>query len=113
MKKRRGLFTKEEARLAPKKFGIYFILANRSFSRLRGRTNILYIGQAKTRTLFKRLTGRRNALPRFELLKKNGFKLTFKYRVATSGLKAREMETKELKAYQRKHLELPPLNHSH
>ena len=113
MKKRRGLFTKEEAKLLPNKLGIYFILADKPFSRLQGKTNILYIGQAKKRTLFKRLIGRRNALPRFEALRKNGFRLSFKYKVAKSEAGARKMEVKELKAYERKHLELPPLNHSH
>ena len=104
--KRKGLFTKEEAKLAPKKLGIYFILANRSFSRLQGRTNILYIGQAKKRTLFKRLTGRRNALPRFEALRKNGFKLTFKYKVAKSEVGARKMEIRELKSLPKKSLRI-------
>ena len=111
MKKRRGIFTKEEAKLAPKKLGIYFILASKSFSRLRGRTNIVYIGETRSKTLFERLVGRRDGLYRFEKLRNNGFKLRFKCRIAKDKT-PREMEVEALQKYEKQHLELPPLNHS-
>jgi excinuclease UvrABC nuclease subunit len=105
-----GLFTKAEVSSVPNKPGIYFVLCNKEFERLKGRTNIIYIGKANN--LAQRLTNKRNALPRFTTLRKNGFELKFIYKTSSTQEQARLMEISALQTYERKHLELPPLNHS-
>lgn len=110
MFKQVGIFTKDEAVKVPSSPGIYFVLCDKEFARLKGKTNILYIGKATN--LAKRLTGRRNAMPRFTLLRKYGFKLTFKFIITTTKEEARILEAKHLRKYESSHLELPPLNHA-
>lgn len=105
-----GLFTKEEVAKVPHQPGVYFVFSQKEFPRLKGKTNIIYIGTANN--LFKRLTGRRNALPRFTALRRNGFMLTFKFYKRNTREEAKELERKKLKAFENKHLELPPLNHA-
>lgn len=113
MKKRTGLFTKEEAKNVLKKPGVYFIYSDKRFSRLNGTTNIIYIGLAKV-DLFKRLTTKnRKARPRFERLREHKHNLTFKIKkVCRTEKQAREFEARALLKFEEKHLELPPLNHS-
>ena len=104
--------TKENIAVVPKSSGIYKIYASFSFPRLHGETNILYIGKAKNlrRRLGTFIRGRgRNALPRFQRLQKNGFCLMFSYKPCDD---PKLQEVLSLTKYERKHLELPPLNHS-
>jgi excinuclease UvrABC nuclease subunit len=110
MSKQIGLFTKDEVTTVPNKPGIYFVLSDKYFSRLKGRTNIIYIGKANN--LAQRLINKRNALPRFMTLRNSGFKLTFLFKTSGTKEQARLMEIKALRQYENKHLELPPLNHS-
>lgn len=105
-----GIFTKDEVIKVPSSPGVYFVLCDKEFARLKGKTNILYIGKATN--LAKRLTTRRNALPRFMLLRKHGFKLTFIYKTTATKEQARILEVKHLRKYESSHLELPPLNHA-
>lgn len=110
MQKQHGLFTREEVVNVPHQSGVYFVFNDKEFPRLKGKTKIVYIGTATN--LYKRLTGRRNALPRFTTLRKNGFSLTFKFYTTKTREEARELEAKKLKIFERNHLELPPLNHA-
>ncbi len=110
MFKQIGIFTKEEVIKVPSSPGVYFVLCNQEFARLKGKTNILYIGKATN--LAKRLTGRRNAMPRFMSLRRHGFKLTFEFITTTTKEQARVLEAQHLRKYELSHLELPPLNHA-
>lgn len=105
-----GLFTRAEVSTVPNKPGIYFVLCNKEFERLKDKTNIIYIGKANN--LAQRLVNKRNALPRFMTLRKNGFELKFLYKTSSTKEQARQMEISALRKYEKKHLELPPLNHS-
>lgn len=109
--KRRGIFSKEEAKSASETPGVYFVYSNKTFFRLKGKTNIVYIGVAKS-SLFKRLIGSRKALYRFIRLENNGHKLTYKVKKRKTEQEAKSLEKKELMKFEKKHLELPPLNHS-
>ncbi len=110
MKKQTGLFSKEELKSVPKKPGVYFVFINKQFSRLKGRTNIIYIGKATN--LYKRLIRPRKALPRFTTLRTKGFVLKFHLKITKTIAQARQREIIELKKFERLHLELPSLNRS-
>ncbi|MBX4186919.1 MAG: hypothetical protein KW802_01515 [Candidatus Doudnabacteria bacterium] len=110
MKKQTGLFSKEELKLVPKKPGVYFVFINKHFSRLKGRTNIIYIGKANN--LYKRLIRPRSALPRFTTLRANGFTLRFHLKTTKTIAQARQREVIELIKFEKEHLELPSLNRS-
>jgi|SRR3990167_10844284 len=110
MKKQTGLFNKEELKSVPHKPGVYFVFINKHFSRLKGRTNIIYIGKATN--LYKRLIRPRKALPRFATLRVNGFVLKFRLKTTKTIAEARQREIIELKKFEKQHLELPSLNRS-
>lgn len=110
MKKQTGLFSKEELQSVPTKPGVYFIFTNKYFSRLKGKTNIIYIGKATN--LYKRLMRPRKALPRFTTLRANGHILKFYIKTTNSIAQARKQEVVELKKFEKQHLELPSLNRS-
>lgn len=117
MKKQIGLFSKEELKSAPRKPGVYFVFTNKYFTRLKGRTNIVYIG--KGTNLYQRLIGPRKALARFNALRDSDYILTFNYKILRTKLKKKKLkkllrkrEIKELKKFEKQHLELPSLNHS-
>jgi hypothetical protein len=106
--------TKEEIDKVKEEAGIYTIYCSVAFQRLRGQTDILYIGKAEGKTLRRRImsviTGKgREAWPRFQRLQDAGFNLSFSYEPC---LNPKEREREELIEYENKHLELPPLNHS-
>jgi excinuclease UvrABC nuclease subunit len=106
------LLAEKEIIKVPRKPGIYKIHSVDFFLRLKGETDILYIGKAqnlKNRLkTFVRGKGRK-AIGRFENLKKSSFKLTFSFQQCQN---PKEKEKEELQKFERKHLELPPLNHS-
>lgn len=95
--------------------GVYEVrFKNYSFPRLRGITNILYIGCTDKGGLKKRL---RSLIKGRHIARKRVYKITeelqkeleFRYRVT---FLARQAEAELLREYQEKHLELPPCNHS-
>jgi hypothetical protein len=109
--------------------GIYIISTDFKFSRLKGITDILYIGKAND--LHKRLSTfsngfefcklkkhlknrpvykRRHAIWRFWDLYCEGYQLFFSTKKSKS---PKKQEKSYLGQYHKKHLELPPLNHSH
>lgn len=92
--------------------GIYIISTNFKFPRLKGKTDILYIGKAsnlRRRLLtFPKQKGR-TAIKRFLILERNGFKLLFSIKKSNH---PKELEKRYLVLYEKLHLELPPLNHS-
>ena len=109
--------TKEEVDKIPATSGVYTIYTDRLFPRLNGETDIVYIGMAKLgksshlkKRLMSLVTGKgRNAYPRFSRLQQVGFKLSFSYEQSDN---PRQKELEELKQYEERHLELPPLNRS-
>lgn len=106
--------TIEEVKKVPRTSGIYRIHCFNVFKRLRGETDIVYIGKAEGKALRSRIrsviTGKgRKAWPRFEKLKESDLELLFSFVICDD---PETEESKELKTYEEKHLELPPLNHS-
>ena len=95
--------------------GVYEVrFKNYSFPRLRGMTNILYIGCTDKRGIRKRLKslikGRHIARKRIRKIADELQKeLEFRYKVT---FLAKQAEAELLREYQEKHLELPPCNHS-
>lgn len=103
--------TEDEVRKISKVSGIYLIHFETTFSRLRGKTDVLYIGRAKD--LRKRLMtffgkGKRKALCRFTRLQELGHQLYFSIEEC-GDYKTREVE--RIRKFEEDHLELPPLNH--
>jgi len=98
------------------------ILANKKFPRLRRKTNIVYIGMTRSNLRERLLTfpngfkataegrnfSRRKAIKRFWNLQQAGFNLKCKFYFSNDPKKA---EQKLLNEFEKKHLELPPLNH--
>lgn len=108
----------------PLRPGIYKIYSRFPFPRLKGKTDVLYIGRASGK---KGLRGRlmtfpkgfkaldagrpyrkRQAIKRFWKLKKAGFKLYFSYMACRN---PKREERRELQDFETIHLEIPPLNH--
>lgn len=116
------LLEKVEIKNIPNNSGIYIIYSDFLFPRLRGETDILYIG--KGNKLRERLmtfpkgfvaiqqgkTYRgRKGIPRFWRLKEAGANLLFSYELSSEPEKK---EQEALEVYERDHLELPPFNRS-
>lgn len=98
-------------RKLPAVSGIYRIHTQKLFPRLLGKTDIVYIG--KGQNLRKRLLsffgyGTRRATHRFDRLKQKGFKLAFSFLISKN---PEALEKQEIKKYELRHLEIPPLNH--
>lgn len=109
--------------------GIYKIHLGRQFKRLSGKTDVLYVGLARkskrNNLLFRLLTfpkgfkklkdglpfKKRKAIKRFWRLKRKGFQLYFSFSTCKAS-ECMKREKHELKKFEQKHLELPPLNHS-
>jgi hypothetical protein len=95
--------------------GIYVVFSEKSFVRLRGKTNIVYIGKAnnlsqRVPTLWKGTM--RRAKERFDDLRKNTEYKNLYFRCYYPYPEPEKKEEEELKSFKRKHLELPPLNHN-
>lgn len=98
--------------------GVYRVLAERALPRLRGESPVLYVGSAER--LGDRLTPRHHVLPQLaSLTAELDLALTLEVHGVAAGEAplglpedawARLLETHALADYQRKHLELPPLN---
>ena len=98
--------------------GVYRVLAERALPRLRGESPVLYVGSAER--LGDRLTPRHHVLPQLaSLTAELDHALTLEVHGVAAGEAplglpedawARLLETHALADYQRKHLELPPLN---
>ncbi len=102
--------TEDEVRAIPRESGIYSIHFDTQFLRLRGKTDVLYIGRAKD--LRERLLtffgkGERKALPRFTRLQELGHQLYFSIEMCDD-YKKKEMD--KIIFFEKQHLELPPLN---
>lgn len=110
--------------------GIYIISTDFKFPRLKGKTDILYIGKGdnlrnRLLTFFKGLKfceahkhsdprpvfRRRHAIWRFWNLQSQGFKILFSTVKSETKQKPEELENEYLIGYEKRHLEIPPLNH--
>jgi excinuclease UvrABC nuclease subunit len=93
---------------APKEAGVYRVFSRTYFRRLRGKTNVVHIGKADNlrRRLRPFCKGNRNARYQFENLIKAWFPLSYSF-----CSDPREREGHELEEYEKRHLELPLLNH--
>ncbi len=112
---------KELVLLIPKLSGIYIVTANKEFERLRGKSDILYIG--RTGNLRRRMKyllkyflppkfagnwGKHTARKALKtILEETDIKVYISY-VTCSNYK--EIETKLLQKYCKNHIESPPLN---
>jgi len=99
--------------LVPDLPGIYEIRTDHEFGRLRGTSNIAYIGSAarNTPSLKRRLLGRiSNASLAEKRLRQHGYSLEFRFAMASDGETAERMEAERLIDYERQHWELPPGN---
>lgn len=101
----------------PNRMGVYVIIVNRLFGRLRGSSDIFYIGSAtnqygirfRIRQYFHPgQTQRTNLRIRENLMSNEWFKLS--YVIKKNKSSAKNFEKQLLKAYKMQHGELPPLN---
>lgn len=92
--------------------GVYKVHSKSEFPRLQGSTNIIYIGKAnnlKRRIRSLWYGNSRTARVRFERLRKHGIDLFFSFETYEEPKLAERMQ---VEMFEKKHLELPPLNHS-
>ena len=95
--------------------GVYKVFSERSFTRLSGKkTKIVYIGKAdylrdRVPSLWKGTN--RSAKKRFDILRQNE-KYKNLYVCCYPNSEPKEKEKALLESFERKYLELPPLNHS-
>ena len=95
--------------------GIYEVRTDFEFGRLRGSSQMVWIGSAK-RSLKQRLLRQRVSDPDRYLsrtekwLRQAGHTLEFRYATAADGTTARRLEAEELRDYEEEHWELPPGN---
>ncbi|MDP3993440.1 MAG: hypothetical protein Q8P75_00475 [bacterium] len=121
--------------IVPRESGIYFIHADFQFPRLKGKTDILYIGTSKSNLrkrlgtfirgfkmidkllkrydweeAIKKFQGSRKATPRsWRLSRQLKRQLYFTYEICED---CRTRENELLYEFEKKHFELPPLNHA-
>ncbi len=87
------------------------IMTDHEFGRLKGTTEIVYIGSAarNTASLKRRLLGRiRNASLAEKRLRQHGYNLRFRFATVRDGETAERMEAERLIDYERQHWALPP-----
>ncbi len=99
--------------------GIYEIRTDYEFGRLKGSSQVVYIGSAaggskpslKVRLMDQRAKNPCRYLTRTEkLLKEAGHTLEFRFLIAHDGITAKHTESEKLTAYEKEHWELPPGN---
>lgn len=101
-------------RLVPDSPGIYEIRTDLEFGRLRGSSQIVYVGSAKG-SLKQRLRQRVSYPDRYltmaeKWLRQAGHALELHYATASDGATARRLEMERFKEYEQDHWELPPGN---
>jgi hypothetical protein len=108
----------------PRKKGVYVIRADRPISRIKGKSDIIYIGQGKIQSRIQHLLrsylpinfrdyfSKHTARKGFEkILKETELKLEFSY-ITVDSEKAKEIERRLLVLYCEEHIEPPPLNNT-
>lgn len=104
----------------PKEYGVYIIRSKREIARLKGISDILYVGEGL-------LNGRLGKVFNFKLdyrswpyesgeicriEKELQIPMEFSYLIISDKDACQTNETKILDEYERQHIELPPVNHS-
>jgi len=101
----------------PKESGVYRIVTSEPFGRLRGQSNIIYIGcssrggQGLWLEIGNLLNPQRQHFYTLEPIRGAGLQLEYEY-VTTPDEEAGDIEYHLLDRYEREHLELPPANRS-
>lgn len=95
---------------APERPGVYYIAAPEAFPRLKGSTDLLYIGS--TKNLRKRLADHRCSIKRCAL-PWPGKALRMGWSETKTAAEAKNREAILQSRYWNEHLELPPLNRAH
>jgi len=99
----------------PKQSGVYRIVTKGPFGRLRGQSNIIYIGcsckgtQGLWLEIGNLLNPQRKHFYTLKAIREFGLQLEYEY-VATTAKRAKDIEYHLLDHYGSKHLELPPAN---
>ena len=99
----------------PKQSGVYRILTREPFGRLRGQSDIIYIGcsskgiQGLWLEIGNLLNPHRQHFYTLEPMRKPGLQLDYEY-AATPAKEAEDIEYHLLDRYEQEHLELPPAN---
>jgi len=104
----------------PKKLrGVYIIKQNKAFRRIKGESDIIYIGQGKVQDRLWAITGcffkegknwHHTAKEEiYRLIREENKRLKFAFYITK---KCKMLEDKFLKKYEKDHIELPPLNKS-
>jgi hypothetical protein len=99
----------------PKQPGVYRIVTSEPFGRLRGQSDIIYIGcsckgiQGLWLEIGNLLNPQRQHFYTLEPMRKSGLQLEYEY-VTTSPNEAEDIEYHLLDRYEQEHLELPPAN---
>jgi hypothetical protein len=96
----------------PKCCAVYAFRTPRAFGRVKGRSDIVYIGSGQ---LSLRLKSHRGKLPKADRLgriQKSYRQLQVSWKLYGSKNEAKKEESRLLSAYQHEHLELPPVNRS-
>ncbi len=107
---------KDSLRYIPDQPGVYEIRTNYEFGRLKGKTNLVYVGRTdRGNSLKERLKGRidkrKDILTKAEwFLLDNGHPLEFRFTVTKSKDEAKLMEAERLAEYDQQWWELPPGN---
>jgi hypothetical protein len=99
----------------PKQSGVYRIVSREPFGRLRGQSNIIYIGCSCKGTeglwleIGNLLNPQRQHFYTLEAVRKPGLQLEYEY-VTTPAEQAKDIEYHLLDRYESEHFELPPAN---
>jgi len=107
--------SKSELSGIPRHSGVYRIVTSESFGRLRGQSNIIYIGcsskggQGLWLEIRNLLNPQRQHFYTLEPIRKSGLQLEYQY-VTTPTDEAEDIEYHLLDLYEKEHLELPPAN---
>ena len=108
----------------PKNKGTYVIRADKSISRIKGQSDIIYIGQGKIQSRiqqllrsylpinFRNYSNKHTAREAFErILNETELELEFSY-VVVDTEEVKEIESRLLKLYCKDHIEPPPCNNT-
>ena len=105
--------TKDFVKETHQKAGVYTISSKKEFGRVKGKSNIIYIGSSNNvrKRLLKLINVKKKhtANKRIEQLKEHGISLFFGVEYSS---KYKDLEHNKIETYVRKHLETPPLNHA-
>jgi excinuclease UvrABC nuclease subunit len=98
---------------APGQPGVYIFRLAESFRRLKGDSDLIYVGSGSLRNrLRNHLTGRGDVNRRLERVAREIGTLELAWRTHATAQEAKDNEGELLAVYDSEHLELPPLNRS-